>query len=142
MAPKEKNDFIMVDVHNRGSRTYQFKDHTGELRDLPGGRTLPIEKSIADKMKSNYADIISPEDLSTGAASTDTEALRLENAQLREALTPFKEQVESLKKSLEEVTIDRDSLKTVNENLSTINGTLSEEITKLNAKIEELSKAK
>jgi len=141
MAPKEKNDFIMVDVHNRGSRTYQFKDHTGELRELPGGRTLAIEKSIADKMKGNYADIISPEDLSTGTSSSDTEALRLENAQLREALTPFKEQVESLKKSLEEVTIERDSLKNDAENLSNVNKALGDEIVTLNIKIDQLSKA-
>lgn len=136
---KKVEKVVMADLHNAGQRIHQIKDHLGNMISLLPGRTVALEKSIADRLKRAYSELISPDDLRTGAPS-DYEGIKLENAQLKESVKPLKGQIESLKKTIVELTTERDFLKDQNETFRTTNLEVVGERDSLKGTIETLNK--
>lgn len=101
---EDVKEIVLTDIHNAGERTHQVLDHMGKIVSLLPGHTLALEKSIVDRLKRSYRELISPEDLGSGTALSELANVKL-------ALDTMTKENADLKTSVETLTKENADLK-------------------------------
>lgn len=88
MAKKGKEEKIRV--HNKGSRTYEYKNEKGELKKIESGRAVEVPESRALKMIEKYPrDLVNFEDMLSG----DRKDINKENKRLKKEVADLTAQI-------------------------------------------------